>query len=106
VGAVANAAALAVDQQFRNMALAGLVYTARTVLTEDPLTNNHTRRIWLATRVINAPTSYADMIAWTMAADPTIAQATDVTGVDETVLLNRIAATWDYLAGLRAINLG
>jgi hypothetical protein len=99
VGVVANAAALAADQKFRDMALAGMVYTARTVLLEDPATANHARRLWLARQVVGSPPRYADTIAWTMASDPTIAQATDVTLVDETVLLNRVAAAWDYLAG-------
>jgi hypothetical protein len=105
VGVVANAAALAADQQFRNMALAGMVYTARTILLEDPATANHDRRLWLATRVVNSPLNYADTIAWTMATDPTIAQATSVATVDETVLLSRVAVAWDYLAGSRVLNL-
>lgn len=99
MGAVANAANLATDPLFRNMAMAGLVYTARTVLLESVDTVNHDRRVWFANRAIRSPLTYADTIAWVSAVDPQISTSTSVATVNENTLLNRIAAAWDYLAG-------
>src|SRR3954468_22634711 len=103
MGQLANAATLAADSSFRNMALVGLVYTARTVAAEDPATVNHDRRLWFANQVISNPTNYMDAIAWVTAADPTINVSASAALVSESTMLNSISTSWNYLSGMGVV---
>lgn len=97
MGAVANAAALATDPEFRDRALAALVYQARNVIADEGAT---ARAQSFARQVVRAPMSYAETVAWVMAADPQVASlGATAASVPEDTLLGRVLSAWDYLSG-------
>lgn len=98
MGALGNAAVLARDPVFGDRVLAALVYQARVVVADD--TRPRAERA-LAAAVVRAPASFAETVAWALAADPQIA-ATGSSGatVPEQLILDRVLAAWPYLAGL------
>lgn len=103
MGSLANAAALARDAAFKDMAFAALVYQARVVLTEVESTPNHTFRKAFAQSVLRQPEGYQSTTTWVMACDPAIASlGATAASVPEAALLSAVLKAWDYLAMLTA----
>lgn len=105
MGALANAAALARNNTFRDQALAATVYNARLVIQEvnigEPVPPSSYTRFNFARQVLLGPAGYIDSVAWTLACDPaiaTVATAGNPALVSESLLLNTVENTWDYLA--------
>lgn len=97
MGALANAAALARDQEFRARALAAAIYQARSVIV-DPASIGTVRERF-ATQLLLGPAGFMDSVAWALAADPAVATlGSTAAAVPEQTMLDQTLAAWDYLA--------
>lgn len=98
MGAIANAAILARDTDFRDRVLAAVCFYARQVMAEPQSTDNYIFRTTYARSVLGNPLAYIDSFAWTIAADPTIAiLGSTANAVGEDVLMGRVAVAWNAL---------
>jgi Kef-type K+ transport system membrane component KefB len=87
-------AQLAVDVAFLERVELAIVSAAIDVSNEATSTPNHSWRAALAQRVVAAPNTYAQQMAWGIVADTSITSSST-----DTVLKNRVAAIWNTYAG-------
>ena len=103
MGALNNAATLGNDPRWREWAVAAAAYTAREVLTEDPATPDHEKRLALARLVLANPRFLEERLTWILATTPEIAmKGGNPTVVGENLVLQTVSDLWTHLAHLTA----
>lgn len=99
MGALANAAKLLKDSDFRDWMTAAGAYQARQVILEDPATADHSIRLLLANDAIVTPEITTDRLVTIIGTDPTIAaDGSTVATLNEGKVLTAVANSWTTIA--------
>lgn len=99
MGAVANAAALMRNEDWRHYVTAAVVYQAVQVYTELVSVSDHAVRLRLALDVIAVPDLITTRMVSIVSTDPSIASlGSTLTDNHETALLTKVAQVWTDFA--------
>lgn len=97
-GLLTAAAKLPDDPSFRAKVMVAVLFQARRTLAEESNGGN-LLRLAFARQVLQAPTSYIESFAWTMAADEQVAaqalQAPD--RLTDNIIFDRVTVAWSLL---------